>query len=207
MRNLGQKRAREESRLEAWGNPLGRKPIESSASLVARQRRLGLRAADQIVPMVAVEVLARDLDELMKVLEALLEIVVGHRRGPRSAAEGMTASVAEPLRSGNRGRSALGRHCEEQSDEAISGHSYNPARDCFAPLAMTVAAATLRLGSPAQCRYDSSTTTPRRGDAPSAPPHPHPKHPLRRNPGHRPCFDPAPLPAGDRPQRAPRSIG
>src|SRR5260370_40297784 len=120
MRNLGQKRAREESRLEAWGNPLGRKPIESSASLVARQRRLGLRAADQIVPIVAVEVLARDLDELMKVLEALLEIVVGHRRGPRAAAEGMKASGEEPLRRGHPGRYALRRACVEHSEEAIS---------------------------------------------------------------------------------------
>ena len=62
----------------------------------------------------------------------------------------------------------------------------NPSRDCFASLAMTVAAATLRLGRPARCRYDRPTTTLRRGDAPSAPPHPHPKHPFRRNPRDRP---------------------
>ena len=60
---------------------------------IARQRRLGLRAADQIIPIVAVEVLARDLDELMKVLEALLEIVVGHRRGPRSLRAGNAAAT------------------------------------------------------------------------------------------------------------------
>ena len=50
---------------------------------IARQRRLALRGADQIVPVVAVQVLPRDLDELVQVLKAVVEIVVGvrHRRG------------------------------------------------------------------------------------------------------------------------------
>src|SRR5205085_1796536 len=48
---------------------------------VARQRRLALRAADQIVPIIAVEVLPRDLDELMQVLETKVQQLVGHRRG------------------------------------------------------------------------------------------------------------------------------
>src|SRR5205085_3982278 len=40
---------------------------------VARQRRLALRAADQVIPIVAVEVLPRDFDEFVQVLEALLQ--------------------------------------------------------------------------------------------------------------------------------------
>ncbi len=40
---------------------------------VARQGRLGLRAADQVVPIVAVEVGARLRHELVQVLKAVLE--------------------------------------------------------------------------------------------------------------------------------------
>src|SRR5215208_1580929 len=36
------------------------------------------------------------------------------------------------------GLSPLGRHCEEQSDEAISMKGVQRARDCFASLAMTL---------------------------------------------------------------------
>src|SRR5207248_11305624 len=48
---------------------------------VACQRRLALRAADQIVPIIAVEVLPRDLDELMQVLETKVQEFVRHGRG------------------------------------------------------------------------------------------------------------------------------
>src|SRR5207244_11391602 len=55
---------------------------------VARQRRLALGAADQVVPIVAIEVLPRDLDEFVKVLEAELQDLVRHRRSASCCAGG-----------------------------------------------------------------------------------------------------------------------
>src|SRR5947207_8998422 len=79
-RNFLPKRLRLQSTFDTSRNTRGRKPSESSASRL-RQRRFALRAADQVVPVVAIEVLPRDLDEFVKVLEAELEDLVRHRRG------------------------------------------------------------------------------------------------------------------------------
>jgi hypothetical protein len=50
-------------------------------STVARQGRLGLRAADQIIPIVAIEIGARLGDELVQVLKSFLERL-GHGCSP-----------------------------------------------------------------------------------------------------------------------------
>src|SRR5205814_7697833 len=65
---------------------------------VARQRRLALRAADQVVPVVAIEVLPRDLDEFVKVLEAELKDLVRHRRGDLFGGTGRHPSEAPAAR-------------------------------------------------------------------------------------------------------------
>ena len=76
---------RDVSRVDASKEVFGRKlripvltaPVGSQENFergaVARDRRLGLGRADQIVPVVPVEVLPRDRDELMQVHKAVFE--------------------------------------------------------------------------------------------------------------------------------------
>jgi len=98
---------------------------------VARQRRLALRTADQVIPVIAIKVLPRDLDELVQVHERYSRISSSDIRGTSGLVASISVvSLAEPLERGNNGRPTVSQPEPRQfALGAARRYRYDATRD------------------------------------------------------------------------------